>query len=603
MNGTAWHQGRWSRASVLALWFFLVAVILAIPPGRALEWDALGYYLYLPAFLIHHDPFLLHQDWLQQAFDTYGRFDGGTFYQAHQVANGNWVMKYPMGLAVLWAPFVAVAHVAAPLLGYAADGFSRPYQWAVVAAEMVYALIGLFWLRAVLLRWWKDGVAALTLVLVVLGTTYLHQALFANAMPHIFLFTLHAGTLYATMRWHDTQQSRFAVLLAAVIGLAALSRPTEIILLLIPVLWRGPYTAQRWRMLLLVTAGIGLVGSAQLIYWKYATGQFLYMSYVGREEGFDFLQPHVLDVLFSFRKGWFIYAPVLLFAVFGLFTLHRDAPETGLAVPVFIAANIYLVSTWSTWWYAESFGSRALMQSIAVMALPLAATVAAIGRAGRVARVSWHVLLGGLVLLNIFQSWQAITGLIPGSRMTFSYYVAIFGRTAPPVDGEQRLLVDRSAPLPETLQEDSRHHLVKRLWITGDRVVDGRIGPVDGRAKYTYSTRDLYSPPVRFAFKDLTRQGHLWVRVRATAACSPNAEGDLVLTMEHGGILYGYHRIGIRDGLREWGGVSEVSTIYLTPEVRQRTDSLAVYYWHHNGTVELGPIEVECYEPVIPPPF
>lgn len=588
----------------MALWLVLIAVIMAIPPGMVFQWDALGYYLYLPAAFIHHDPFLLQQDWLQQVFDTYGRIDGGAFYQAHAVGNGNQVMKYPMGLAVLWAPFTAVAHVLAPMLGYPADGFSRPYQLAVVVAEMTYALPGLLWLRAVLLRWWKDGVVAITLVLVVLGTTYLHQALFANSMPHIFLFTLHAGTLYATMRWHDTQRPRYAAMLALVIGLAALSRPTEIILLLIPLLWRAPYTAARWRMLAVVGAGIGLIGSAQLIYWKYATGQFLYMSYVGKEEGFDFLQPHIMQVLFSFRKGWLIYTPIMLFALFGLFKLRRTAREVRLAIPVFVAVNIYLVSSWSTWWYAESFGHRALMQSIAVMAVPLAATVGAIGQARLVARRAWQVLLGALVALNIFQSGQAITQLIHGSRMTFSYYVAIFGRTSPIPDGEQRLLVDRSAPLPETMAEDSRHHLVKRLWIIGDRVVDEGDGHApEEPSTLAYTAPDSFSPAVRFAFKDLTREDNLWVRVQATATCSPDAEGDLVLTMEHCGVLYGYHRIGIRDGLQADGSTTVINSIYLTPEVRQRSDSLAIYYWHRGGTVNLDPVEVECYEPVMPPAF
>lgn len=593
------RDGKWSLRTAIALWCILVTIIAIIPPDKVISWDTLGYYLYLPATFIYKDPLLLHQAWLHHALEMYGGLDGGGFYQAHQVASGNWVMKYPMGLAVLWAPFVAVAHWIAPVLGYPADGFSRPYQLSIVVAEMTYALLGLLWLRAVLLRWWEDRVVSATLVLVVLGTTYLHQALFSNGMPHIFLFTLQAGTLYATIRWHETKQARYAVLLALTIGLATLSRPTELVLLLIPLLWHGPEQARKWRMLAGVVLGIGLIGSAQLIYWKYAAGEFLHMSYVGHEEGFDFLMPHIGQVLFSFRKGWFIYTPLMLFGVFGLFKLPRWAPEVRLAIPVFLAINLYLVASWSTWWYAESFGNRALMQSIAVMAVPLAATVRLAGEWTPLYRRGLFFLMGILVALNIFQSWQALTGLIPGSRMTFSYYVAIFGRTQKILGGDQRLLVDRSAPIPPFVQEDTRHHLVKRLWISGDQVLDTQPDTAQRR----YTATDSYSPAVRFAFKDLTNQNNLWVRISGKAHCSPDATGAIVVTMEHGTELYGYQQLAFEAPSSGGSSDRRLDKVYLTPETRNRGDSLAIYYWHRGGITDVGPIELEFYEPVVPAPF
>ncbi|MBK8582519.1 MAG: hypothetical protein IPL86_12050 [Flavobacteriales bacterium] len=84
-----------SLLTVFTLWATLVALLFLNPPGFTLAWDAFGYYLYLPAFFLHKDPLLLHQEWLHQAMETYKELDTGGFYQAHQVANGNWVMKYP----------------------------------------------------------------------------------------------------------------------------------------------------------------------------------------------------------------------------------------------------------------------------------------------------------------------------------------------------------------------------------------------------------------------------------------------------------------------------------------------------------------------------
>jgi hypothetical protein len=600
---------RASRFPTLVLWCLLVIALFCVPPGNVLSWDALGYYLYLPAFFIHHDPLLLDQEWLRHALDTYNGLGGGGFYQAHQLENGNWVMKYTMGLAVLWSPFVTVAHLLAPILGYPADGFSRPYQVAVIVAEMVYALIGLLALRAVLARWWSSRVVSFTLLLVVLGTNYLHQALFANSMPHIFLFTLQVGTLYATMRWYDTRRRRYATMLAICIGVAALSRPTEVVLLLIPLFWGHSggirdlprFLWQRIRddmtpLLGMVTIMV-LIGSAQLLYWKYATGHFVHMSYTGDEEGFDFLRPYTLQALFSFRKGWFIYTPMMLVAVLGIIRLKGREMRT--AVIAFVVLNTYIVTSWSNWWYSESFGHRGLMQSIAIMAVPLAAIVDSIARKAAALRFSVAVVLAALTGLNLFQTWQSHMGIIPGSRMSLSYYTAVFGRTDGIPDGDLRMLVDRSAPPPSELHEDAGHHLTRSAWITADQAVAdagendlSQVPPIG-----VLQGGEAFSQALRLPFNDITTENHLWMRVRCKVdTANAEANGSIVVTMDHGGTLYGYKAYDVHRA-------TMIDAIYLTPELRGHDDEVNIYYWHRGGTVGLGPILVDFYEPVVPAPL
>ncbi|MFZ1666200.1 MAG: hypothetical protein WBO28_08260 [Flavobacteriales bacterium] len=596
-----------------------MALLFLNPPGFTLAWDAFGYYLYLPAFFLHKDPLLLHQEWLHQAMETYKELDTGGFYQAHQVANGNWVMKYPLGMALIWSPFVAVAHLLAPTLGYPADGFSRPYQIAVVVAEMAYVLAGLLMLRKVLLHWWSDLIVSITLVLVVLGTNYLHQALFANSMPHIFLFTLQVGVLYGTMRWHIERRSRHALLITLCIGLAALARPTEVILLLIPLLWgkavgmdffrrNGNSDIRRKRVMMTgVLAGVALIGSVQLIYWKYASGSFFHMSYTGDEEGFDFLPPYTWEALFSFRKGWFIYTPMMLLAVLGFTRLRRDAPEVRNSVIIFILLNIYIVTSWSNWWYSESFGHRGLMQSIAVMSIPLAALVATAEKTIRIKRLALITAFLAFVFLNLFQTWQSAVGLIPGSRMSFSYYMAIFGKTHGISDMERRLLVDRWGPLPTDLHEDAYHHLVRRLYIYGDQTEEDTI-KADRQKPRTgsknYSGAEAFSPGFKIPFDELTAENNLWLRVKASINhTGPNASGAIVLCMEHHGKLYGYKTIEVNSDTKSERSTFELDATYLTPELRGKSDLLCIYYWHRSGVVDLGTISAECFEPVVPSPF
>ena len=56
-----------------------------------------------------------------------------------------------------------------------------------------------------------------------------------------------------------------------------------------------------------------LVWVPQMIYWNEMTGHWLYFSY-GSDERFFFGDPAIIKGLFSYRKGLFIYTPLLLFA-------------------------------------------------------------------------------------------------------------------------------------------------------------------------------------------------------------------------------------------------------------------------------------------------
>ena len=46
-----------------------------------------------------------------------------------------------------------------------------------------------------------------------------------------------------------------------------------------------------------------------MLYWKHIMGTFFFYSY--DQEGFFFGNSHVLDGLLSYRKGWFIYTPIM----------------------------------------------------------------------------------------------------------------------------------------------------------------------------------------------------------------------------------------------------------------------------------------------------
>ena len=124
------------------------------------------------------------------------------------------------------------------------------------------------------------------------------------------------------------------------------------------------------QVLIIVIATL-IVWVPQIAFWKYATGHYFFFSY--GEERFYFDSPHIFDGLFSYRKGWLLYTPIMVFALLGIVSLVKVQKKWLAPVLVFTSLNIYVIYSWWCWWYGGSFGSRPMVDSYALMAIPLAA--------------------------------------------------------------------------------------------------------------------------------------------------------------------------------------------------------------------------------------
>ncbi len=170
------------------------------------------------------------------------------------------------------------------------------------------------------------------------------------------------------------------------------------------------------------------VAFVQFAYWRYVTGHWLVYSY--KDEGFDFLHPKILNGLFSYRKGWFIYTPMSVVALVGLFYLWKKDKRSVPALMVYFLVATYLIFSWREWWYGGSFGCRALIESLAFLALPIAAmTEHFLTAVGKLRRTLYFGIILLVVSLNIFQTYQYSMGLIHWCDMTKDYYWRVFGKT------------------------------------------------------------------------------------------------------------------------------------------------------------------------------
>ncbi len=438
---------RWISAMTIALIIlFMAGNMLEVKhwkeEQRVIEWDAISYYAYLPALFIYHDLSLGYAD----SYDGPHRF----IVWPEKTQEGNNLIKTTMGVSLLWMPFFLAGHLAAVVTGADAGGYSEPYKFFLLVSALTYLLIGLVYLRRILLEHFSDRIASMTLAGFTLATNLYWYTLFQGTMSHVYSFALISAFVWYSIKWYEAQGSglrapRRKVLdvlrLGLLLGLISLIRPTNIIIILFFLLYavntgsdlkgRIKKLASDYRYLLIMILIVVIVWTPQLIYWKEMTGQWLYFSY-GSDEKFFFNDPAVIKGLFSFRKGLFIYTPVLLLSVAGIAVLWMRRSPHALPVTVFFPLNAYIIFSWWCWWYGGGFGQRAFIDSYALMAVAAAALLSyPVTSGGKFLRVSILSVYLALVTLGIFNNIQYYHGAIHWDSMTREAYMDSFGRISP----------------------------------------------------------------------------------------------------------------------------------------------------------------------------
>ncbi len=371
---------------------------------NVLTWDAFGYYMYLPSAFIYNDAKELK--WIAPIDSAY-HVTGGNLYQAIQLKNTNEIAftnKYLCGVALLQAPFFFCGHIAAKVCEEPQDGFSWPYQYAIMVAAICWCFLGFIFLRKILLKCFTDRVTAVTLILLAFASNLVQYVSVDSGMSHAYIFSLYALVLWYTIKWHEEPKSASAFLIGLICGLATISRPTELLIIFIPILWNTQTKEERaakWALVFSNKKHIYLGALAcliaalpQLLYWKYTTGSFIYD--VGSK--WYFLNPW-FRVLFGPEKGWFLYTPVAILMIAGFFFMKNKPFRK--SVLIFCLLTIWIVISWSDWKYGASYSTRALTQSYPVFALPLACIVTYFFE-----RRKQYIILGiGILLiaLNFYQ--------------------------------------------------------------------------------------------------------------------------------------------------------------------------------------------------------
>jgi hypothetical protein len=602
----------WLVALIIMVTFLLLR--LTSPPKNILSYDVFGYYLYLPAIFIYDDPGLRNIDWVKEVNEKYG--GAPSLYQLAKVSDTNYAIRFYSGIAIMYTPFFLAGHAIAQLTDYETDGFSKPYQWAIIIAGIFYTLIGVWLMRKFLISMFSDKVAALTLLLIFIGSNVFFFCTWGNDAPHIYIFTLYSAILWLTSLWMKGPKTGYAIILGLISGITVITRASEVLILSIPVLW-GMWGANstRYKIKMFWTQKKDVIffilfmilgALPQFIYWKLTTGVWVYNAYDDPQSGFNFDQPRIAYILFGFRKGLYIYSPMMIVATIGFYHLLKQKRELFLAVLIFFLANVYLIASYSS---LISYGWRAFVQAHAVLAIPLGCLVSwtMIQKKTPKALILLFLLL--LLILNVFKSWQTSQGIIDGSRMTREYYLDSFLATDPQKVNKELLLVNRSNETIETLQNAELYSDRTVVSYNFETLPMGWPDHRDtnfayeGSYSFKLDTKNIYSPAVEIPFQDLTSNYYCWLRASVWVYKPENSLKDeslLVVHFNYQGRAYKYRAVSFKNQDIEFkpGEWNRISIDYMTPEVRTKEDPVKLYVWYRGkGEIFIDNLTLEVFEP------
>src|SRR5476651_2103911 len=142
------HLVGWIGLPAFVAYVAVYTVFLtAAPPIRS---DGYSYYVYLPAWFLHHDPTL------QKVADDCCGGAYAAYTGIHRwPATGQWVNLHPIGVAMLMMPFFAAAHLLTRWSNFPPDGFSFYYQHAAGLSGVAAFITGLAFLHRLLSRYFS----------------------------------------------------------------------------------------------------------------------------------------------------------------------------------------------------------------------------------------------------------------------------------------------------------------------------------------------------------------------------------------------------------------------------------------------------------------
>lgn len=587
-------SAKWSLWMFLCLSLWLLFFRATHISENEISWDVFGYYLPLEATFIEGDMWLDDRSWVEELNEKHQV--SSTLYQISTTPDNQPMYFFLTGMSVMYSIFFFIGHFFAGIFGYPQDGLSEPYVYAMVFGCIIYTIIGLYYLRKILLHYFSDKLVSVLLLICVIGTNYSNHMTIKNLETVNVLFMFVAIVIWNTIQWHEHHKLKNMLAIGVSIVMMGLIKPSEVLIILLPFLW-GVFSLKdvmqriqllwKYKYQLLITVLVCcVIASPQIIYWYVKTGHLFYDSYKNPGVGLDLYSPHIIESLFGYRKGWLVYTPVMIFALLGFIVVFKEKRSLffGLLIP--FLASYYIIASWTEYWYGAGFSNRPVISLYPLLMIPLGFFLDWMWKQKRFIRIPVTAIIVFLIFLNQFQWWQLRNYILDATRMTKEYYWATFLKTKVDKDTRELLLINRSYDPDEVHQlQNPQNYKSKHLLF--DAHIDSKTETGDNM-EFIHT---IHKP-----YHELTKIDHCYIRFRLEYLLPDSIQPDVyfavMMNRKEGDYEQKYFRMN-----SEAAGWQKLDTFYLTPEIRNVNDQLKFFIWNPDKqTIQAKNLQVEVLE-------
>ena len=424
------------RAERLLLLLFLLSLRFLNPWVRG---DGVGYYAFVRAPLIEHNlDFTKDYQHANESFrgprlDEYSRPKS-----AFRTPTGHLDNHFTVGPAILWTPFLLLAHAAVLLaraLGstVAADGFSTPYRVTMAFATALYGFLGLLLAFRLARQYVEERWAFLATL----------SIWWASSLPVYMYFNpswSHTHSAFAVALflwyWHETRSSRSPaqwLILALIAGLMLnIYYANAMVLAVLAVEALRQYLFAFRRDPCVATSEVPRISDLLLRHFLFAAvvlicllptlitryivfGSVFEFGYIPIKDWLWF-SPAFLDVLFASNHGLLVWTPILFLAIVGLILFWRREPRVATAFLAAFLAFYFLIACYPDWAGISSYGNRFFVSLTALFILGLGVFLdrsAQYFRSRKAALAAASAVLAVFVLWNVGLMFQWGSHLVP----------------------------------------------------------------------------------------------------------------------------------------------------------------------------------------------
>jgi hypothetical protein len=420
-----------ARSNYEKVLFFVFLLSLPFLHAQVIG-DGVGYYAYIRSPLVDHN-FSFSSDFQNPKEELLKIFLVDHFVDNPITKTGHLPNFYAIGPAILWTPFLIPVHLAVLGLAHlgsqvAPDGHSWPYLAAMATATALYGFAGLCLSFAVARRFADERWAFWATIGIWFGSSVPVYIYLLPAWSHAHSIFVNSLFLWYWLKTRGTRTGKQWLTLGLLAGLMIdvyqLNGPLlvtvafEVFSSYAQILHAGSRPARfanALRLHALFAGGTLLALLPTFIAKQIVFGNPLSMGPYAPST-WNWGSPALGRVLFSTDHGLFVFTPILVLAIAGLFCLWILDKVVG-AICLTITLVFYVLVSCYPWWFGGvGFGNRFFISLTPIFVLGLASLFARAARLWQGSRGASFRLIPLIVVfvawnLGLIYQWQ--TNLLP----------------------------------------------------------------------------------------------------------------------------------------------------------------------------------------------